>query len=209
MNAAAPKFQRAKEVVAIVVCLAFLVWRIHAYPTFWSKSLWLLETSLYGVLIWNYCTRLPPVAAAEGPREMFVPYFIATMPFAVFFLPLDPAVHPHDARFYVCEGLLLAGTSITVVGMATLRRSFSISVEARTPVVHGLYRWIRHPIYLGEMTSVVGVALIRTPVPAFGVAIAFIVLQTLRATWEEAKLRATFPEYEAYRARTGMFLPGL
>jgi protein-S-isoprenylcysteine O-methyltransferase Ste14 len=36
---------------------------------------------------------------------------------------------------------------------------------------------------------------------------AFVVAQTVRAKREEAKLESVFPEYGAYKARTGRFWP--
>ena len=174
---------------------------------FWSKSLWVLETSLYAVLLFNYLTRLPAISPARGLREMVAPYLIAALPFAVFLQPVNQEALPRT--FIPGQMLLLAGTLLAVTGMATLGRSFSISVEARAPVTGGVYRFIRHPVYLGELVAVTGVALIRLSWLSTALLVACWVSQIVRAGWEEEKLARAFPAYAAYRARTGGFFPRL
>lgn len=196
-----------KRVTGFCACALFLVWRASEYAAFWSKTLWALETALYGVLVFSYVTRLPAISPARGWRELVAPYLIAALPFAVFVLPVNREALPRT--FIAGQLLLLVGTVITVVGMATLGRSFSISVEARAPVTSGLYRYIRHPVYAGEMISVVGVALIRLSWISVALTAAFWALQARRAGWEEQKLVRTFASYAAYQARTGAFFPRL
>ena len=64
------------------------------------------------------------------------------------------------------EILLATGTTLTVIGLlasvvavASLGRCFGIFPEARGLVTHGLYRWSRHPVYLGEYIAVGGIVL--------------------------------------------------
>ncbi|MDF1554749.1 MAG: methyltransferase, partial [Deferrisomatales bacterium] len=74
-------------------------------------------------------------------------------------------------------------------------RSFSITVEARALVSRGPYRWVRHPVYLGEMATAAAVALWRWS-PRNGVLLAlFVAVQLLRSRWEEEKLARVFPAY--------------
>lgn len=194
-----------KRLGGLCACVGFMVWRARAYPEFWSKTLWALETSLYGVLIASYLRRLPAISPARGPRELLAPYLVAALPFAVFMQPVNIAALPHT--FFAGQILLLVGTLLTVTGMLTLGPSFSISAEARTPVLHGVYRWIRHPVYLGELIATTGVALIRLSWLSMGLLAACWITQVWRAGVEEEKLSATFPTYAEYRARKGGFFP--
>jgi protein-S-isoprenylcysteine O-methyltransferase Ste14 len=202
-----PAFQRAKRGFALVICALFLAWRASEYLHFYSKTVWALETALYGVLVWNYVTRLPAVDPARGVRDLAAPYLIAALPFAVFFLP--PTARIDSAAFIGGQILIGVGTAVTVAAMATLRRSFSISVEARAPVTTGLYRFVRHPVYLGEIVSVLGVMWIRLAPLPIGLTVLFVALQCLRARWEEEKLARVFPEYAEWRERTPMLVPFL
>ena len=76
-------------------------------------------------------------------------------------------------------------------------------------VVHGPYRWVRHPIYTAVITGMAGIALrSRTPI-VIGLAGALAVFLALKARWEEIHLQAAFPGYLEYQSRTGRLLPGL
>jgi protein-S-isoprenylcysteine O-methyltransferase Ste14 len=105
--------------------------------------------------------------------------------------------------------LVLTGNFITLLGMVSLRRSFSIMVEAREPVYTGLYSYVRHPLYLGEAVAAAGVLVFRFSPANIFLFLLFIACQAYRAALEEKKLVSVFPEYAAYRLRTGAFFPRL
>jgi protein-S-isoprenylcysteine O-methyltransferase Ste14 len=105
--------------------------------------------------------------------------------------------------------LLLAGNALAVLVLVQLGRSFSIMAEARRLVTSGVYRWVRHPLYLAEELAVIGIVLqFLSPwtVLLLGVQIAF---QLRRMQNEERVLSETFPEYSGYKERTAMLLPGI
>jgi protein-S-isoprenylcysteine O-methyltransferase Ste14 len=105
--------------------------------------------------------------------------------------------------------IMAFGETITVAGMLSLGRSFSIFSEVRELATSGLYRWVRHPLYLGEMIAVWGYV-IAWPAPwALGCALLFTALQSWRAKVEERRLLQFHSAYAAYRARTGFLLPRL
>jgi protein-S-isoprenylcysteine O-methyltransferase Ste14 len=81
--------------------------------------------------------------------------------------------------------------------------------EARQLVTSGVYRWVRHPLYLAEELAVVGIVL-QFLSPWTGLLLAVqIAFQLRRMRNEERVLSETFPQYTDYRARTAMLLPGL
>ncbi len=113
----------------------------------------------------------------------------------------------------VAGGLLMtAGLVVVVVGALNLSGSFSIM--PRPPagaqlVTHGLYRYVRNPIYSGVIATTFGLGLGWGSWPALllsGVLAGVLDLKTRR---EEVFLRERFPGYAAYAARTRKFIPGL
>jgi protein-S-isoprenylcysteine O-methyltransferase Ste14 len=98
---------------------------------------------------------------------------------------------------------MAASTALTAWGLWTLRRSFSITVEARALVTRGPYRLVRHPVYLGEAVSAAAVALWRPSAANLALALLFAALQLWRARMEERKLARAFPaEFRAWAARS-------
>jgi protein-S-isoprenylcysteine O-methyltransferase Ste14 len=116
------------------------------------------------------------------------------------------------------------------VSLLTLGRCFGLFPEARGLVTHGPYRYVRHPVYLGEFISGFGLLLprlafsehyvLRLPFSDaalalnlgalnLGIFVLFVALQLWRASNEERALTAVFPEYAEYRRRTARLLPGI
>jgi protein-S-isoprenylcysteine O-methyltransferase Ste14 len=107
------------------------------------------------------------------------------------------------------EALLTIGLIIMVIGLANLGRSFGIMPRARGLKQTGMYRFVRHPIYLGEFLAFTGLYVLTFSLTTTLVYIAFIVLQTYRMVKEEQTLSQAYPEYVEYSARTARLLPGV
>jgi protein-S-isoprenylcysteine O-methyltransferase Ste14 len=111
----------------------------------------------------------------------------------------------------ICLSLLLVffGMSFAAWAVFYLGRSVSLIAEARRLVTGGPYRFVRHPLYLGEQVAIAGVMLqYLSPVAIFVFAVQ-IAFQLYRMSCEEKVLAATFPEYADYARRTWRVLPGL
>lgn len=127
------------------------------------------------------------------------------------FLTMAIAISPPMAQsvgLSLISGLLtMIGLAVASAGLMSLRRYFGILPEARGLVTSGLYRHVRHPVYLGEGIASLGVALnALSPLSVF-ILVAWAVFQWRRALNEETLLAATFPEYRAYASRTRQFVP--
>ena len=102
-----------------------------------------------------------------------------------------------------------AGLLIILIGLLSLGRSFGLVPAHRGVVDHGLYGWIRHPMYTGELVFFLGIVL-QTPV-AWNITLLltlFIGLP-LRAMVEERFLLSD-SRYRSYLERVrSRFLPAI
>lgn len=73
-------------------------------------------------------------------------------------------------------------------------------------VCHGLYRFVRHPIYAGDLLLLLGLELALNSWCVAGIAALAIYIRR-QAIREEGQLRRALPGYEEYCRRTNRFLP--
>ena len=184
---------------------------------------WALVSVLF-VLFWSaYWRRRPALVLASKASQILLPLVCSGLPLLQ--LPPLPVVHAAgvvlgsssavlwrplfeiDPRYGLV--VMAAAEACAVVAMLSLGRSFSIFSEVRELATSGLYRFVRHPLYLAEMIAVWGYLLLWPALWAFGCALLFTALQSWRARVEERLLLAHQPAYAGYRARTGFLLPRL
>jgi protein-S-isoprenylcysteine O-methyltransferase Ste14 len=67
-------------------------------------------------------------------------------------LPFLMAIHSHAPKMLTWLAIPLQGVGIlfTILALATLGRGFGIFAANRMVKTHGLYQFIRHPLYTGE-----------------------------------------------------------
>ena len=136
---------------AFLIFSLMLYKRVQEYHLFYVKPLWLMETMIYLVLLTAFLVRTDPVDRSQGIREVIIPLVGSILPFALLWSPPAPWIIENRTYILIAFWWMTASTAFTVWGMWTLRRSFSITVEARALVTTEPYRFIRHPIYLGEI----------------------------------------------------------
>jgi protein-S-isoprenylcysteine O-methyltransferase Ste14 len=125
----------------------------------------------------------------------------------VYAIPFFPRRELSPAAGIVSTLLALAGSAGAGFVLIQLGCSFSIMAEARRLVTSGVYRVVRHPLYLAEELAVFGVVMQFLSYWTALVLVVQIACQLRRMRNEEAVLAETFPEYTAYRARTARLIP--
>lgn len=110
--------------------------------------------------------------------------------------------------------LVLAGDFVALVSyvwllasVLALGKCFGILPEARGLVTRGPYRFVRHPVYLGELGAVLGFVIGAPTFWNIGVLVAFYAAQAVRMRLEEQALTREFPEYGSYAAATPRLVP--
>ncbi len=164
-----------------------------------------LALSYFTMLVVLYSTRLPQRGTDHRLAVVLVAFTGTFSAIAASFLPgggrRDFLVLPADV-------LATIGLAYSVWGLAYLRRSFSIIPEARRLVTGGPYSFSRHPVYLGEIITAIGVNLATAGWPGALAVAYFITAEILRMRWEEGVLSRAFPDqYPAYAARVSRFFP--
>jgi protein-S-isoprenylcysteine O-methyltransferase Ste14 len=101
--------------------------------------------------------------------------------------------------------LILVGSAGSVIAIGNLGKSFSIMPEARKLVTSGPYAFARHPLYVAEMLSIGGTAILYQQPWAGLLALGVLILLTIRSHFEERVLSEAYPEYAAYRAKVKRF----
>lgn len=169
-------------------------------------------------LVWEVLKREPGRAQATGPvspaRRLVK---LAKMAFLAgiivqTFLP-DVLPISHDPYW-----LRLFGVAIYTVGLGTailarvqLGANWIDVEDARVLsgqqiVATGLYRYVRHPIYVGDLLLLVGLELCLNSWLVLGVMVLAGAV-AWRARHEEELLRAQLPGYTQYCAATARFVP--
>jgi protein-S-isoprenylcysteine O-methyltransferase Ste14 len=126
------------------------------------------------------------------------------------FLPItrDPAALSMIGAAIYTLGLLTALTARLQLGRNWSDIEKASLMENHALVAHGLYRWVRHPIYAGDVLLLFGLELALNSWAAAGV-VALALYVRRQAMSEERALLQTLPGYDQYCRRTARFLPFL
>jgi protein-S-isoprenylcysteine O-methyltransferase Ste14 len=166
----------------------------------------LLTIAFYSVLIVAYLRRGDAKATVRGRWVRAAALVATALPFCV-----SIVARPGDVLFGQILGsaLLVSGLAWSVWSLRSLDRSISVVPQARELVGNGPYRFIRHPLYVGEIVAVLGMV-VRAPGAATMLCwVALVVLQIWRASAEERLLVSSLTGYDAYLQRTARLVPGL
>jgi protein-S-isoprenylcysteine O-methyltransferase Ste14 len=107
--------------------------------------------------------------------------------------------------------LFVVGMTIAFVAVFTLRRFYSSTLVVREDhqlITHGIYRFTRHPIYLGVIIAIIGIPVFVSSL--YGLLIMFLLIPIIlyRIKMEERLLTEEFGDaYRAYQERTSKLVP--
>lgn len=108
-------------------------------------------------------------------------------------------------------GLTVISALIGIAGCRALGRNLSALPQPASGgklVTTGLYRWVRHPMYIGLLMLAVGWAIWCFSLVALLIALIFGVFLRSKATAEDRWLTRFYPEHRDYAARTWCFFLG-
>ncbi len=165
-----------------------------------------LVLAFYALVIWCYLRRGPALATSGSVTAHAAAIAATWLPFA---LPLLHGALAGQRRQALSDVLLICGMVWAVWSLRFLGRNVSVLAQARGVVDRGPYRWVRHPLYAGEIVSSLGLAIAVNSYTALALWVALCGLQVYRALREEQVLLRALPAYRSYRSRTAALLPGV
>jgi len=158
------------------------------------------------VLLSFYVSRFRPTSKYSSWSPKITALLGTLFTYLLLLTPRAPADPFWDGLSTV---LLFVGSTTAILVVVDLGRSLSIMPEARKLVTGGLYRRIRHPLYLAEEIAIIGFYLQFRSWLTLPILVIHFYFQIRRMDWEEGILARAFPEYAAYQQRTYRLFPRL
>ena len=130
----------------------------------------------------------------------------------------DLIKHPENLRLLsawniVSLCLFIVGLTIAIVAAWTLKRFYSSTLVVREDhqlITHGVYRFARHPLYLGGLIAIMGAPVYAPSLNGFLILSLLTPIILFRIKMEEDMLTECFgAEYQAYRNATKKLIPFL
>ena len=107
--------------------------------------------------------------------------------------------------------LFVGGLTVMLVAQFTLWRNYAATLVIREDhqlIQHGIYRLVRHPIYLGVVIVVFGIPVYTSSLSGLLTMVALIPILLNRIRLEEGLLIEAFGDaYRKYRATTSKLIP--
>ncbi len=107
--------------------------------------------------------------------------------------------------------LYAIGLTISVIAAITLKRFYSSTLLTREDhqlITHGIFRFSRHPVYLGALMCMIGISVFARSLPGFLIMLVMIPIFLNRIRMEENMLTGEFGDgYRAYAKSTKKLIP--
>jgi protein-S-isoprenylcysteine O-methyltransferase Ste14 len=100
--------------------------------------------------------------------------------------------------------LVVIGFAIRHCAMCSLGKKFSLELNEQSDIVtKGVYKYVRHPSYIGSILIIAGMSLLYLPLAVTYLAFAFFLARAVN----EEKILESNEQYKIYKRKTGMFIP--
>lgn len=132
--------------------------------------------------------------------------------FLIYLVPFDLNFEVADYLRFPSLLVAIIGFLIVLVALLNLDKNLTAFPTPKNNselITSGLYRYVRHPIYTGILLIVFGYSIYSASVSRLIISLLLLILFYFKTNYEEQKLSQKYPEYLAYKARTGRFIPGL
>jgi len=171
-------------------------------------------------LVWEFMKRAQPGSrpARVRPSSRWVRVVkagkltvLALLVVQTLFLDLFPINRRPGTMRVLGMVLYFLGLGTAVAGRLHLGKHWvdledSRVIQGKSLVTAGVYRYLRHPIYGGDILLLTGLELALNSWLVLAVSVPLAVV-TRQVAKEEAMLSQAFPGYREYRARTRRFIP--
>jgi protein-S-isoprenylcysteine O-methyltransferase Ste14 len=189
-----PQFHYICNGVLAAMYLFFVVQNIMVMQKEGYKLSIIMLIIFNALLFYLILTRRAPKKVSFAFVDIVVTFF------GTFILTLAKGV-PQAADIWPLQIAGACGMGISVLGLLTLRKSFGLLPADRGIVSHGVYRFIRHPIYAGYVLHYACFLAQNYSIPNATIFILFLFFEGFRLLREE-KLLSQNPDYAAYMQRT-------
>lgn len=166
----------------------------------WTSFFWTVSE---GLVVLFVMFRRESMSVSRRPWDWLVG--IAGTLFVLLVRPEKATIVPEAVGVF----LQVAGTLFEIYGKAALGRSFGIIAANRGIVVKGPYRFVRHPIYLGYLTTHIGFLLSNWSFRNIAVYLAAYVFQVARIFSEERLLSGDESYRDYCRQVRSRLIPGI
>ena len=107
--------------------------------------------------------------------------------------------------------MFIGGIKTAMIGTITLKGNYASTLVIREDhqlIIHGIYRYLRHPIYLGVMITCIGLPVYASSLSGILIMSALIPIFLYRIKMEERMLIEEFGDaYRAYKQATKKLIP--
>jgi protein-S-isoprenylcysteine O-methyltransferase Ste14 len=95
----------------------------------------------------------------------------------------------------------MGGIGISIVGLVSLNKSFGLVAANRGIISNGLYRFVRHPLYISYELTIIGFIINNLSIYNLVIACIHLAFQLQRIKYEE-NLLGKDPQYREYAKQT-------
>ena len=181
---------------------------------------WIVFYSLHTLLA---SSKLKRILEAKWPIQMksyrlFYSILSSLLFFGILvqglFLPFHPLVLP--TAFLTYLGYLLSGLGVIIISRSMKEISFTSFLGLSTPrkdtfdklIDHGIYSWMRHPLYLGLVLIFIGYFMVSTTIGSLIHLVCLVIYLPIGIYFEEKNLLEKFGvTYENYQKKVPAIFP--